>query len=37
LFANPMHSRDVIDRTVMWFGQYLGGPKSSRLLLAPRK
>jgi dipeptidyl aminopeptidase/acylaminoacyl peptidase len=27
LFANPMHSRDVIDRTVMWFGQYLGGPK----------
>jgi len=27
LFANPEHSRDVIDRTVMWFGQYLGGPK----------
>ncbi len=27
LFANPEHSRDVIDRTVMWFAQYLGGPK----------
>jgi dipeptidyl aminopeptidase/acylaminoacyl peptidase len=27
LFANPEHSRDVIDRTVEWFGQYLGGPK----------
>jgi dipeptidyl aminopeptidase/acylaminoacyl peptidase len=25
LFANPEHSRDVIDRTVMWFGTYLGG------------
>jgi len=24
LFANPEHSRDVIERTVMWFGQYLG-------------
>ena len=27
LFANPEHSRDVIERTVMWFGQYLGWPK----------
>jgi dipeptidyl aminopeptidase/acylaminoacyl peptidase len=27
LFANPEHSRDVIDRTVAWFGQYLGGAK----------
>ena len=27
LFANPEHSRDVIDRTAAWFGQYLGGAK----------
>jgi dipeptidyl aminopeptidase/acylaminoacyl peptidase len=27
LFANPEHSRDVINRTVMWFSRYLGGPK----------
>jgi len=27
LFANPEHSRDVIDRTAAWFGRYLGGPK----------
>jgi dipeptidyl aminopeptidase/acylaminoacyl peptidase len=27
MFANPEHNRDVIDRTTMWFSQYLGGPK----------
>ena len=27
LFLNPEHSRDVIDRTAAWFGQYLGGAK----------
>ena len=26
-FANPAHSRDVIDRTVSWFNEYLEGPK----------
>jgi dipeptidyl aminopeptidase/acylaminoacyl peptidase len=24
LFANPVHSRDVIERSVAWFGEYLG-------------
>ncbi|MGH9748097.1 MAG: prolyl oligopeptidase family serine peptidase [Candidatus Acidiferrales bacterium] len=23
-FANPAHSRDVIERTISWFGEYLG-------------
>jgi dipeptidyl aminopeptidase/acylaminoacyl peptidase len=27
LFADPAHSRDVIDRTVAWFGEYLGAGK----------
>jgi dipeptidyl aminopeptidase/acylaminoacyl peptidase len=26
-FANPAHSRDVIDRTISWFNQYLSTPK----------
>jgi dipeptidyl aminopeptidase/acylaminoacyl peptidase len=26
-FANPAHSRDVIDRTTAWFNQYLNSPK----------
>jgi len=26
-FANPAHSRDVIDRTISWFRQYLKSPK----------
>jgi dipeptidyl aminopeptidase/acylaminoacyl peptidase len=26
-FANPAHSRDVIDRTISWFNQYLDSPK----------
>ena len=26
-FANPAHSRDVIDRTISWFNQYLNSPK----------
>jgi dipeptidyl aminopeptidase/acylaminoacyl peptidase len=27
LFANPAHSRDVIERTISWFGEYLGAGK----------
>ena len=27
LFANPAHSRDVIERTISWFNQYLGAGK----------
>jgi dipeptidyl aminopeptidase/acylaminoacyl peptidase len=26
-FANPAHSRDVIDRSISWFNQYLKSPK----------
>ena len=26
-FANPAHSRDVIDRTIFWFNHYLNSPK----------
>jgi dipeptidyl aminopeptidase/acylaminoacyl peptidase len=27
LFANPAHSRDVVERTISWFDHYLQGPK----------
>ena len=27
LFANPAHSRDVIERTISWFDIYLGSAK----------
>ena len=27
VFANPAHNRDVIDRTISWFSQYLEAPK----------
>lgn len=27
LFADPAHSRDVIERSVSWFGEYLGAAK----------